>query len=88
MTEVSHIPTIIAKRIPQVAISPTGMGQNSKYKGESWYPRPDLNRHASRQWILNPSCLPFHHSGPVLRYDVVAAIEGVGRLAKDATLVN
>lgn len=27
------------------------------------YPRWDLNPHASRQRILNPSCLPFHHSG-------------------------
>ena len=32
----------------------------------SRYPRPDLNRHASRHRILSATCLPFHHSGIIL----------------------
>ena len=26
-----------------------------------WCPRPDSNRHAVKQRLLGPSCLPFHH---------------------------
>ena len=29
----------------------------------NWCPGPDLNRHALRQRLLRPSCLPFHHPG-------------------------
>ena len=27
-----------------------------------WCERRDSNSHAFRRWILNPGCLPFHHS--------------------------
>lgn len=29
---------------------------------DAWYGCSDLNRDALRQWILSPSCLPFHHT--------------------------
>jgi hypothetical protein len=43
-----------------------------------WYRWSDSNRHAVKQGILNPSCLPFHHSGTVAALSVPRICGGSG----------
>ena len=55
-------------------------GQHRTYQNRldavhsTWCPKRDLNSHTSRQRLLRPSCLPFHHPGECFSSNITSCL--------------